>query len=253
MTADGELAKLVANWSAPPELGGSPPRPVRLTGAGLALTVIALGMLAGGLILGVKLSNDFARRNQTASLLKEQGADTTATIIRLWRGSDKDRTRHVSYQYQIQGGVYHGSAQPPRSIWEGLTEGSTLRIRYLPSNPLVSRPVDWEPQQPPAWLPLFVPACFAVYTVIIFVMLKKQRSLLEDGRAAPGIVHRVARTKDGKRVRYDFLMPGGLREKGSGSARLERVEPGSVITIIYDPDQPRRNAPYPFALVRPAQ
>ena len=28
---------------------------------------------------------------------------------------------------------------------------------------------------------------------------------------------------------------------------------GSVVTVVYDPDQPRRNAVYPFSLVKPAR
>ena len=37
-------------------------------------------------------------------------------------------------------------------------------------------------------------------------MLRKQRRLLEDGRAAPGVIHKVTRTKNGKSVRYDLRL-----------------------------------------------
>ena len=66
MDADAEFAKLVGNWTAPAELGGSPPRPVSLTAAGILLVVVALGMLLGGMALGIKLSQDAAAQSKTA-------------------------------------------------------------------------------------------------------------------------------------------------------------------------------------------
>jgi hypothetical protein len=82
-------------------------------------------------------------------------------------------------------------------------------------------------------------------------MLRKQRSLLEDGRAAPGVIEKATRTKGGKSIRYEFLLPGGSREKGSGLVKRGPNNAGDVLTIIYDPENPSRNAPYPFTLVRP--
>jgi len=250
---DTEFAKLVAAWTTPAELGGSPPRPVRLTVSGVVLMVVAMGMLLGGAILGTKLSRDAASQSATATVLKEQGAEIDGIILRLWRTGNKDRSYRVAYQFELQGQIFHGEADAPRSEWERLRQDASVRVRYLPSDPSISRPVDWEPPRSPAWLPLVAPASFGCTTLIIFVMLRKQRRLLEDGRAAPGVINKVTRTKNGKTVRYDFLLPGGSKEKGSGLMKRGPAEIGALVTVIYDPDEPRRNAPYPFELVRPAQ
>jgi hypothetical protein len=251
MIPDTDFARLVSNWASPPELGGSPPRPVKLTGTGTALNVLALVMLVGGVLLGIKLSNDAAAQSQTARLLKEQGAETQATVIRLWRGGGKDRPYRLTYQFEVQGRVFHRDSGASRRIWESLTEGSPLRVRYLPADPKLSHPADWESQQIPAWVPLMVPAAFASYTLIIILMLRKQRRLLEDGRAAPAVIYKVSATKGGKSVRYNFRSQAGTLEKGSGLMARGLAQNGSVVTIIYDPEKPSRNAPYPFKMVRP--
>src|SRR4051794_23757485 len=115
---DVEFAKLVGSWTAPAELGGSPPRPVRLSGSGTFLVVVALGMVTGGVILGIKLSNNIATQHDVAKLLGEQGVETRGSIIRLRRGGDKNRSYRVAYQFEAQGRVFHGESGSPRNVWE---------------------------------------------------------------------------------------------------------------------------------------
>jgi uncharacterized protein DUF3592 len=253
MNADPDLARAVANWAAPPELAGSPPRPVRMTGTGVLLMVVALGMLLGGVILGLKLRNDSNARSATVALLAEHGEETNGTVLRLWRTTGKNKSYRVRYQFGAQGQVYHSESEAPRGQWERLNEGAAIRVRYLPANPSINQPADWEPKQIAPWLVVAVPAFLAIIAFFNVIMLRKQRRLLEDGRAAPGVINKVTRTKNGKRVRYDFLLPGGLKEKGSGLLTRGTAEIGAVLTVVYDPDEPSRNAPYPFNLVRPAQ
>ena len=81
------------------------------------------------------------------------------------------------------------------------------------------------------------------------MLLRKQMQLLTEGRPAPGIVTRHRRTKDGTIIRYEFALLNGATAKGRGQTR--RPPPiGSRICVLYDPENPRRNAPYPLYLVR---
>jgi hypothetical protein len=117
MNADAGFSRLIANWSAPSELGGSPPRPVRLTGNGIAVMAITIAVLIAGIAVGITISNQTATENQTTRLLQEHGAETSGTIVRLWRGGGKDRAYRVTYQFEFQGSVYHHDSGASRQVW----------------------------------------------------------------------------------------------------------------------------------------
>jgi hypothetical protein len=56
----------------------------------------------------------------------------------------------------------------------------------------------------------------------------------------------------GNNYYYEFpILSGAIAEGKSGPCKNPPVI-GSTIPVVYDPENPRRNAPYPFALVRPA-
>jgi hypothetical protein len=53
-----------------------------------------------------------------------------------------------------------------------------------------------------------------------------------------------------KILKYEFpLMDGGVG-KGRGGPTRKPPAIGSTITVVYDRDNPKRNAPYPFELAR---
>ncbi|MGB9604542.1 MAG: DUF3592 domain-containing protein [Bryobacteraceae bacterium] len=54
------------------------------------------------------------------------------------------------------------------------------------------------------------------------------------------------------RVRYEFTLLSGPRRVGFYDlpSRDLAPQPGQRVTVIYDPDNPRRQRLYPFALVR---
>jgi hypothetical protein len=54
----------------------------------------------------------------------------------------------------------------------------------------------------------------------------------------------------GKFLKYEFSLAGGGVEKGSGGSTRKPPAIGSTICILYDRDNPRRNAPYPFDMTR---
>jgi hypothetical protein len=50
-------------------------------------------------------------------------------------------------------------------------------------------------------------------------------------------------------VNYDFSIPDGSQCQGRKHSDSQLAE-GSVITVLYDPDNPRRNARYPMQTVK---
>jgi hypothetical protein len=83
--------------------------------------------------------------------------------------------------------------------------------------------------------------------------VRRQRHLLADGRPAPAVVTRYSRlqTEHGAQniVYYEFALLGGGTCKGRASTN-RRLPVGSAICVLYDPDNPRRSAPYPMCLVK---
>ena len=253
MFGESDLADLARNWTPPADLRGSPPRSVRLTGGGIALILLAIGLVAGGILLGIWMRQEFTRKTETRGLLEEQGRETDATVTRLWRGSGKDQPHRVSYRFSAAAQIFDGQATAPRRIWEGLAEGSRLRVRYAASDPKINHPAEWESEVPPQWIAWLLPATFSGIALFIAWSLRRQKRLLEDGRVAQGVITRVRRVKGGRKIHYDFLLPGGVKAAGRGMGRQGLIDVGSSVTVIYDPDDPKRNAPYPFDLVRPAE
>jgi hypothetical protein len=237
------------NWTPPDGLGYSSLRPVQLTAAGIALLVLAGAMLLGAVAAGIGLGTTARRQAKDLRLLQEQGVNTDAQITRVWRSSGKDQQHLASYRFTVQDRAYTARKGVPARIWQTLRAGSSLPVRYLPSNPKVNHPTGWDDTPMPPLVPYLVFAAMAAVASVLTMLLRKQMQLLTEGRPAPGIVTGHRRTKDGTVIRYEFQLLNGATAKGRGQSRRPPAI-GSQICVLYDPENPRRNAPYPLCLVR---
>jgi hypothetical protein len=240
---------MIENWTPPDGLGYSSLRPVRLTGAGIALLVVAGAMLLGAVAAGIGLGTVFRRQVKDLRLLSEQGVNTDAQITRLWRSSGKDQQHLLSYRFTVEEREYVARKGVPPRIWQTLRAGSSLPVRYLPSNPKVNHPTGWDDTPMPNWVPYLVFGELAVIAVVLAMLLRRQMQLLTEGRPAPGIVTGHRRTKNGTVIRYEFQLLNGATAKGRGQSRRPPAI-GAPICVLYDPENPRRNAPYPLCLVK---
>jgi hypothetical protein len=240
---------MTENWTPPDGLGYSSLRPVRLTGAGIAMVVLAGAMLLGAVAAGIGLGTTFRRQVKDLRLLQEQGVNTDAQITRVWRSSGKDQQHLVSYRFTAGELEYTARKGVPPRIWQTLRAGSTLPVRFLPSNPKVNHPTEWDDTPMPNWVPYLVSGELAVIAVVLAILLRKQVRLLTEGRPAPGIVTGHRRTKNGTVIRYEFQLMNGATAKGRGQSRRPPAI-GSPVCVLYDPENPRRNAPYPLCLVK---
>lgn len=237
------------NWTPPDGLGYSSLRPVQLTAAGIALLVLAGAMLLGAVAAGIGLGTTARRQAKDLRLLQEQGVNTDAQITRVWRSSGKDQQHLASYRFIVQDRAYTARKGVPARIWQTLRAGSSLPVRYLPSNPKVNHPTGWDDTPMPPLVPYLVFAAMAAVASVLTMLLRKQMQLLTEGRPAPGIVTGHRRTKDGTVIRYEFQLLNGATAKGRGQSRRPPAI-GSQICVLYDPENPRRNAPYPLCLVK---
>lgn len=249
------------SWNCPQELDRPLPRPVCLTGIGIYYCVMGLACIITGAVLTAQLcipelhrqaENDSLTRSLTA-----EGSETEATVTRLWSALGRDR---VNYDYTVDGQGYHSGSYIASQHWQQLQVGSPLAIRYLPSDPTKTCPEadppnsgnNWSIVLPMTCLPLGFMSLFAV-TFSSFVW--PQFRLLARGKPACGV---VTRCKEGSRRRmsgyfwyYDFPLADGSQCQGKDFFRQPAAE-GTIVTVLYDPNESLRNALYPMETVRMA-
>jgi hypothetical protein len=252
MDRSEESAEFAQPWKAPRELTRALPREVRLTGRGIALNVLAVALLIGAAVAGFGLGSKATRENADRRLLDAQGIPADAVVTRLWRRSDKEEAPMATYEFTYRDNIYRHSTGAPLRVWRSLAEGSAVRIRLLPERPENNAPLDWQGDGP---LPVGVAVVAAVFPAIAAAVMlgfvRRQRYLLSDGKAAMGIIRKIRPAGHGNKVMtYAYQVPGGGILTKKSSAKRKASQPGTVITVLYDPEKPTRSTIYPLELVR---
>ena len=244
-------------WIPPTGLDRSRPRFVKLTGSGKFVLALAIALGLGAVAAGAGLSALAARQSEESRFLQTEGLVTEAQVTRLWRTGDKGREHRASYLFVVAGRTYVRSARLPLSLWRSLKVGSSLPVRYVRSRPEINHPDGYASSPVPPWVPVLAAVALAAAGFLATLPVRRQTRLLASGRAAPGLV-----TAHGEPVRsshgsnlgeyyfYQFPLLSGASTKGKGGPSKNPPPVGSTITVLYDPDNPRKNAPYPLCLVR---
>lgn len=251
------LSKLMEGWAPPDGLDRSRPRQVRLAARGILLSVVCTAVAIGGLIGAIWLARENRRQEAEARLMAQQAQETQGEVTRLWETGGKSDEHRVAYRFTIDDREFPGSQSIQSRYWRSLQVGSPIPVRYLPSDPTHNYPSQSPPEPTPAWLAILVGGyCIAAAGVLVF-KVERERHLLADGRPAPAVVTRLRtrRTRYGPRniIRYEFPLFDGGTGKGRCNVRRRSIPEGSVICVLYDPDNPRRSAAYPMCLVRLAE
>jgi hypothetical protein len=238
------------SWTPPDGLGYSSARTVRLAAGGKVLVGLSVFFLILGPVLATVIGDQIRRERQRDRQLADQGADATATVVRLWRTSDKEASHMVSYSFAVDGREVTGKSKLYRDVWRSLHAGDPLSIRYLPSHPEVNRPAQRIPGQPPDWFPWVMGLTFIWPPFLFWAMIRRQSQLLAEGRPAPATITQIRRTKQ-LIATYEFKLVSGQVVKGRSQIRRQTpLEPGAQACVLYLPDNPRRNALYPLDLVK---
>ena len=236
-------------WIPPDSLGYSSLRPVRLSTTGKALIVAAVTLAVGAMTLGVFLGRKVRREAAERALLRDQGIAAEAVVTRVWRGGENNSEHRITYRFEYGGRTYSRSVGTPVGIWRALAPGADLPVRFVPSKPATNHPVAWPPNELPAWLPYLLAAMVAIPAFLLPIPVRREARLLAEGRPAPGRVIGFKKTDKSVRVRYEFRLLNGAIAEGKFNQSKPPVE-GMPICVLYDPENPRRNAPYPLSLVR---
>ena len=252
--AGSPVAEWQEDWKPPAELARSTPRPVRYTGAGYACVVGAIAMLAGGVALGVFTQTERRHALDSAALLRAEGVTTDARILRTGVDSTKEHEPFVVFEFNANGRRYERRMTIHQRDVDPYPAGAAARVRYVPGNPNQSWLEGYGPEGPPAWVPWFAPIALAIGAVSLSFNVRRQRTLLADGKAAQGRVVSYRRFYTGKtsnyRATYELRTMSGSVYKAKVCSNRRPAERGSRVTMLYNPDNPMQAAAYPMQFVK---
>ena len=251
MSSRQELQELQRNWTPPDGLERSRPREIRATAGGVALVALAGGIFAAALAAGIGLEVLAGRQREAQRRLRDEGAGVSAEVVRLWRARDDHRQPWFAYRFTTNGRVVEGASKVNLEAWRRLAVGSSVEVRYVPSAPEINHPRGVPPRPVPPVLPYAAAAALAGLGALPLVVLRGQRRLLSEGRAARAIVTRHSKDQHGTIAHYEFMTFGGTVAAGKTGPTRKPAAVGSTLCALYDPESPRNNAAYPLSLVRP--
>jgi hypothetical protein len=249
-----DSSELLHRFAPPSGLTLSAPRDVRLTVAGRVLIVMAWLLSAGAITAGVLLYRETVRQADARNAIETRGTTAQAFVDRLWRESGDGKPAFAAFHFFADGVRISGETRMQLGVWRQLREGSTLSIRYLPEDPRRWTIFGGRDGDLPMPVPYFVSSALGFLALMCGLAVRRQRWLLMEGRAAPARITQVRKHKGShgshSDMQYEFpLLGGGV---ATGKARASRgAAIGGTICVLYDPDRPARNEPYPFALVAP--
>src|SRR5581483_1276108 len=249
-----EIKRTTQSWARPPELMRSTPRSVALAAGGKGMTAGAIILLASAIGMGILFASIARSDADRARLLQTQGEDTDGTIMRVWERRSGKSTQHmVTYTFFARGVLRSLDQDVSRSSWNAATAGEHIRVRYVPSKPDIGYWIGNPLEQMPIWLVLVFPTAMLAIAFFIWLNVRRYRYLLENGRPAAGVVTRcrVFRGKGRPTItaNYEYLPSEGGVRKGRANIAAE-LPVGSVITVLYKPENQSRSMPYPSQMVR---
>jgi Na+-transporting NADH:ubiquinone oxidoreductase subunit NqrC len=239
--------------SMPPELERSAPRDVGLTAGGRALTVLAWLLAAGAIGAGVALHLEAQRQSNAALDLDRRGVTAAAVVDRLWRKTGDGKPAFAAFHFAANGARVDGESRMEVPAWRELRTGSTIPVRYLPENPRHFVLAGQRRGRLPFAVAYVVSSVLAAMALLCLAPIHWQRRLLSEGRPALAVVTKVTKNKGShgethRAMVYQFRVLAGTMATGKATA-TKAAEVGATISVLYDPERPTRNRPYPFSLV----
>jgi hypothetical protein len=240
-------------FTPPAGLEWSRPRAVRLSAAGRGMAIAAIAMTLAGPAAGVGIHYEAQAQAARRQQVIDHPALAAGVITRLVKPSKDTNSGTVHYEFDAEGARHTGEKRINRAWWRGLSVGDPLTIRYAAGTPSINGPDGTLPRVLPFWLPYLVGGVLVGIAALFAAILRADMRLLADGRIAEGTVRdvKVTRSQHGthRSIRYDFVLLSGARMTGSAGASRTPPAVGTSLVVIYDPERPKRNKPYPFKLV----
>jgi hypothetical protein len=242
-----------ATFSLPPELERSAPRDVGLTTGGRALMVLAWLLVAGAVTAGIALSFEARRQSDAALNFDQRSVTANAVVDRLWRKSGDGKPAFAAFHFEANGERIDGESRMQLPAWRELRTGSTLPVRYLPDNPRRFVLAGRRRNGMPFAVAYVVSAILGAIALLCLAAVQWQHRLLSEGRSVRAVVTAVRKSKGSSgethtEMVYEFRVLAGTLATGKAAAK-KGAAVGTPISVVYDPERPKRNRPYPFSLV----
>jgi hypothetical protein len=183
---------------------------------------------------------DVITNSNLRDILRREGHKANAEVTKstIGRGGV-----HVRYRFSVDGVLYSGDAEMTADDYRGQTPGENILIRYLPKDPRVNQPVDWE------WFSLgivivcFIGLVFLVGVGALIVQGLRKRKLARMGIVVEGKVTGCAHNSKLFTVYYEFTTEDKVWMEGKTSMS-EECEAGDSIPVMYLRSNPKRNDCY---------
>lgn len=242
-------------WQPPIELQRSTPREVTLTVAGRAVSVVAVLLAVGALVLFTYMFRTASADVERWAAWQAEAVTTEGRVIEARKvGGGDDAKLALTYQYEAGGVTRSGWARLSYSRWRRLKAGMTVGVAYRTSEPSTSWVVGAEPKGMPMLAAVLAPLSLLVVAPLLAWQVRRQRRLLEEGRPALATVtaKRKVSSQHGSHVsvEYEFETMAGTRRKGRYRAQRKAPEVGEKLLVVYHPDEEKWSAKYPLPLVR---
>jgi hypothetical protein len=238
----------------PRELARSAPRPVSFSAAGKMLILALILFLLAGIGAGLWIYQEAASGAEYVKLLEVEGRTAEAVVTQIERKRGESNRHFLHYRFAAGGKEFTGRTRITKGSRARFSIGSTVPVSYLASNPQASWLQGREPKGVPLWLAPAALFCPLLCAAAAGWVLRRQRRLLSSGRAALARVLSTEKLKGRDeavwRVRYEWQLLKGTMHRGKYEAKKNPPAPGALIPIVYDREEPRRNARYPLPLVR---
>lgn len=241
----------------PAELLGSVPRDVRLTGGGLVVAAIAIAIAIAALVVAIFMTIVYANAGDERMLREREAVAAEAEVVQVVVRRGERQRRDVTYRYDVDGRTYMGKTRLHKGDRREMTQGAVIHIAYVLSDPEKSWMVGYGSAGFPVWMiPLTVLSLIAT-AAAISRGVRRQWTLLSEGRAAQARVTGLKKVHNDKRkayrVSYEFQTLSGATQ--ASRCEIGKAPPpiGAVIPIVYHRDKPEWSAAYPLQLVRPGR
>ena len=235
-----------------PELIGPPPRKVQLTGSGIAFAVVTAIIIAVAVAFTFFIAVETAQQVETRTALGSGGNETLGKLEKLHQ--PYPLKEYVDYSFIADGKTYKGKAIVPLEVYHTIKSARSLTIQYLPDNPALNHPADWEWSVMSEWDPILTVSLVAGIGFILFILPKllAERRLAAEGVPTTGVVTKCSvsgRSGEFINLKYDFRTQDGISVQGRGDFQT-RQEICARILVLYLPQKPRQNIPYPLSAWR---
>jgi hypothetical protein len=225
------------------------PRKVYLDGQSAIALGFGLLMLLFGIAMFIWMSNGAITGLHTRQVLVRDGRTVIGDIKKVSRERIGE---FVRYAFSVDEVPYSGQAEMEMSNYELPGDQNRILIRYLPNDPRVNQPVNW--QWVSIWdaFPLLLLLSITALGAKVILTALRLRALMRIGIVALGKVTGCAPNKNLFKVYYEYAAEDGTTVEGSCDLKDE-YEVGVSIPVIYLRSNPQRNYRFPVGGFRIAE